>query len=154
MPSHYQNQCWNIVNWTLRNKLQWKFYWNSYIFIQENALENVAWKMAAILSRPQCVNCIMYQPDPRIKDQLKVICKVYNLVPTAAKFCVMWEGLSLRSIIFQNLGQLFSFTEVFHFFLFCRWHSCLEVVLHVKFQNDWVTPESTVNVPRFPEIWV
>ena len=22
-PSHYLNQCWNIVNWTFRNKLQW-----------------------------------------------------------------------------------------------------------------------------------
>ena len=22
-PSHYLNQCWNIVNWTLMNKLQW-----------------------------------------------------------------------------------------------------------------------------------
>ena len=29
---------------------------NSYIFIDENAFENVVWKMAAILSRPQCVN--------------------------------------------------------------------------------------------------
>ena len=26
-----------------------------YIFIQENAFENVVWKMAAILARPQCV---------------------------------------------------------------------------------------------------
>ena len=33
-----------------------KFKWNPYIFIQENAIENVVWKMAAILSRPQCVN--------------------------------------------------------------------------------------------------
>ena len=24
-PSHYPNQCWVIVNWTLRNKLQWNF---------------------------------------------------------------------------------------------------------------------------------
>ena len=32
-----------------------KLYRNSYIFIQENAFENVTWKMAAILSRPQCV---------------------------------------------------------------------------------------------------
>ena len=55
-PSHYQKQWWNIVNWTLRNKLQWNFNRNSYIFIQENAFENVVWKMAAILSRPQCVN--------------------------------------------------------------------------------------------------
>ena len=29
---------------------------NSYIFIHENALENVVRKLAAILSRPQCVN--------------------------------------------------------------------------------------------------
>ena len=24
-PSHHLNQCWNMVNWTLRNKLQWNF---------------------------------------------------------------------------------------------------------------------------------
>ena len=54
-PSHYLNQCWNIVNWTLKNKFQWNLNRNSYNFIQENASENVVWKMAAILSRPQCV---------------------------------------------------------------------------------------------------
>ena len=49
--SHYLNQCWNIVNWTLTNELQWNCNRNSYIFIQENAFENyVVWKMAAILS--------------------------------------------------------------------------------------------------------
>ena len=32
-----------------------KFYLNLYIFIEENAFENVVWKKAAILSRPQCV---------------------------------------------------------------------------------------------------
>ena len=53
-PSHYLNQCWNIVNWALGNKLQWNLNRNLYIFIQENAFENVVWKMAAILSRPQC----------------------------------------------------------------------------------------------------
>ena len=56
MPSHYLNQCWIIVNWTLRNKLQLNFNWNSYIFIQENALDKVVCKMAAILSQPQWVN--------------------------------------------------------------------------------------------------
>ena len=25
MPSHYLNQCWVFVKWTLRNKLQWNF---------------------------------------------------------------------------------------------------------------------------------
>ena len=54
-PSHYLNQCWNIVNWTLRNKLQWNFNRNYNISIQENAFDNVVRKLAAILSRPQWV---------------------------------------------------------------------------------------------------
>ena len=49
--SDYLIQCWNIVNSNPRNKFQW----NSHIFIQENAFENVC-KMAAILPQPQCVN--------------------------------------------------------------------------------------------------
>ena len=40
-PSHYLNQCWNIANWTLEDKLQWNLNENSIIFIQENAIENV-----------------------------------------------------------------------------------------------------------------
>ena len=56
MPSHYLNQCCDIVNMNLRNKLQWNFKWNLYIFIQENPFQNAVWKMAAILSWPQCAN--------------------------------------------------------------------------------------------------
>ena len=63
VPSHYLNQCWNIVNWTLRNKLQWKFNRNSNIFIHENAIESVVCEMASILSQPQCVNgCVITHP--------------------------------------------------------------------------------------------
>ena len=58
MPSHHLNQCWNIVNWTHGNKFQWNLYRTPNISIQENALENVGWKMSAILSWPQCVNPI------------------------------------------------------------------------------------------------
>ena len=54
-PSHYLNQCWNIVNWKLRTKVQWNFNRNSNIFIQENGFESVVCEMAAILSQPQCV---------------------------------------------------------------------------------------------------
>ena len=53
----YLNQCWNISNSNLRNKLQWNHKRNSYIFIQENAFENVC-EMAAILSQPHCDNDI------------------------------------------------------------------------------------------------
>ena len=60
-PSHYYlNQWWNIVNWTLRNKLQWNLNRNSNIFIQENAFGSVVCETAAILSRPQCVNRTRY----------------------------------------------------------------------------------------------
>ena len=43
-----------IIIIIIRNTLPWIFNRNSYIFIQESAFENVVWKMAAILSRPQC----------------------------------------------------------------------------------------------------
>ena len=55
MPSHYLNQCWNIVNWSLGNKLQWNFNRNSNIFSQEKAFENVVCEMASNFSWPQCV---------------------------------------------------------------------------------------------------
>ena len=55
-PNHYLNQCWIIVNWTLRNKLQWNLNRNSNIFIQENAFESVVCETASNLSRSQCVN--------------------------------------------------------------------------------------------------
>ena len=50
-PIHYRNQCWVIVNWTLRSKLQWSFNQNTKLFIHENTSE-----MAAILSRGRWMN--------------------------------------------------------------------------------------------------
>ena len=56
MPSHYLNQCWNIVNLNLRNTFQWILKRNSYIFIHKNPFENVIWKMAVILAQLECVH--------------------------------------------------------------------------------------------------
>ena len=47
---------WDIVNWTLRNKLQWNFNQNTKLFIHENASEKIVCEMAAILSRGRWVN--------------------------------------------------------------------------------------------------
>ena len=47
-PIHYVYQRWNSINWTLGNKLQWNPNRNLYIFIQENARENVVCRIAAI----------------------------------------------------------------------------------------------------------
>ena len=38
-----------IVNWTLKNKLQWNLNHNAFFFIHENASENIVFEMAAIL---------------------------------------------------------------------------------------------------------
>ena len=54
-PSHYLSQCWDSINWTLRNKVQWNFSRNSNIFVEKNALESVC-VIASILSRRQWVN--------------------------------------------------------------------------------------------------
>ena len=51
------------LNWTLRNKLQWNFNRNSYIFIQRNGPENVVFEMAATLSRPRCVKPFSKHPN-------------------------------------------------------------------------------------------
>ena len=46
----FLNQCWIIVNRTLRNKFQRNLNRNSNIFIRENAFESVVCETAAILS--------------------------------------------------------------------------------------------------------
>ena len=50
-PRHYLNRCWHIVNWTLRNKLQWNKNQNTKLFIHENVSEIIVCEIAAILSR-------------------------------------------------------------------------------------------------------
>ena len=45
-----------LFDWTLENKLQWNLNGKLCIFIHEHAFQNVVVKMAAILTRPQCVN--------------------------------------------------------------------------------------------------
>ena len=74
----YEPMCW-----TLRNRIQWNINLNWNIFIQENAFENVVWKMAAILSWPQCVNVPglgRNHNDPgAFYEYWKVICFNLNL---------------------------------------------------------------------------
>ena len=46
-PSHYPNQCWLIVNYSL----QWNSNQNTKVFIHKNAFQYVVSKMVAILFR-------------------------------------------------------------------------------------------------------
>ena len=67
-PSHYLNQCWLIVNWTLRNKLQWNPNQNAKLVIQENASENIVCEKAAILSKGRCLCSIIHKALPAWED--------------------------------------------------------------------------------------
>ena len=84
MPSHYLTQWWDIVDWTRRNKLQRIFNRNSNIFIQENALENIVCKMAAILYPLQCGslwhNYITRAPSFSRNHKTYMISAVYFLI--------------------------------------------------------------------------
>ena len=98
MPSHYLNQCWNIVNWTLGSKLQWNFNRNSNIFIQENAIENIVCEMASILSRPQCVKTALHVLSANIPVDV-IYCQPMN------NFCIGALRCHNGSIG-PNIGQL------------------------------------------------
>ena len=86
MPSHYLNQCWNIVNWTLGNKHQWNFNRNSNIFIEENTFENVVCEMLFISSRPQCVKTRRYPPPIRRQAIIWTNPKILLIGPLETNF--------------------------------------------------------------------
>ena len=97
------NQCWNVVNWTLGNKLQWNFNQNSNICIEKNTLENVVCEMLFISSRPQCVKlyqsemcneycaCIRWSPEQMDGPWL------YNFIKT--QFLCYSSSLYLKSLV-------------------------------------------------------
>ena len=123
-PSHYMNQCWGIVNWTLGNKLQWNFNQNIKLFIHENVSENIVCEMAAILFRWRWVNWAiggnkfqrnLYRNSTISfkKTHLKVLSAkwrpfrlVFNVLPPVrrvGKYCNvllmdMWLGLYLSGL--------------------------------------------------------
>ena len=68
-PSHYLNQSWVIVNWTIGNKLQWNFYQNTKLFLHENVFQNIVCEMAAILSRGGWVKGLSQQCCEMISNE-------------------------------------------------------------------------------------
>ena len=73
------NPCWVIVNWTLRNKLQWNLNQNTKLFIHENAFEIV--KMAAMLSRGRWVKTAKLPSATTIKGNVVWCCRMRWAAP-------------------------------------------------------------------------
>ena len=112
--SHYLNQCWNIVNSHLRNTFQWNLQRNSYHFIQENAFEMVVWNMAAILSRPQCVNKLYSS------DTTNLLKKLTNQIVTMA--CKVSSG---SSTIYWGLHKMANILHLHSKCIFLRGNFCI-----------------------------
>ena len=77
VTSYYLNQWWNII--------------------QENAFENVVWKMAAILSQPQCVKCCL----PPSRYLLKSHCVMQNSVLSGTKPLI--QGIQIAFLDFKGI---------------------------------------------------
>ena len=93
------------------NKLQSNLNRNSNIVIQENAFENVVWKMAVILSRPQCVKVnqwILRQLNQSCAPTVKAVHAIFMFVihPTKYSRTSQWFGKSLlEPIILSKLSH-------------------------------------------------
>ena len=119
MPSPYLNQYWNIVNLNIKNKIPWNIDRNWNIYIQENAFENVVWKIAAFLSRSECVNFnadfarpllkaghgwVIIFPISSVYDYLyKHNLNVFTRSPLPIVFMSCFSALCENSMILDNL---------------------------------------------------
>ena len=79
-PSHYLNQCWVLINWTLRNNHQWNFNQNTKLFIHKNVSENIVCEMVAKLLKVLSLTWYMY---------MSIF--VFNSV-LWVQTCVLWEA--------------------------------------------------------------
>ena len=142
VPSHYLSQCWDIiVNWTLRNILQWNFNQNIKFFLHKNAYENIVCEMAAILSRGRWVNSAVYSENV-------TICRRYWLKPPTDSWSPFQEPF---------LGHNWNLMEILVCshpicnegitIKFCTWHHSYGVVACAKFCSD-ITPCYGVTLKR------
>ena len=92
-PSHYLNQCWVIVNWTLRNKLQCNCNITKIqnFSFAKNASENTVCEKAPILSRGRWVKFPQHNPSHK------------------GFICAFITHLSYR--IYSNHENIWSFTR-------------------------------------------
>ena len=117
-PSHYLNQPWFIVNWDIRNKLQWNFNHNTKLFIHENAHENIDCEIAAILSgRGIWVKGCWFHSSPGSREEKSTAEKRVN---GYSAYHIEYIGGRISDAIFEccfreNIFDWFRFNGIFLF---------------------------------------
>ena len=134
------------VNWTLGNKRQGNLARNLYIFVQENAFEIVAWKMAAFLSRPKCVkvNCLLRAMWHNINTQVCFISELSELL-ACIYLCIyiyMYIYISVSSAAQKIANSL----EVYQSFLYNYVLFKIRRIHYIKYVSSvcqlWVPQDS------------
>ena len=139
LPSHYLNQCWIIVKWTLANKFQWNLSQNTTFFIQENLIENVVCKVASILSQPLCVCLDLCCNLPWFVNQNREIWPQQKFRHAKSLLPLSWHAQIF--IIKTSTRQSWHETEICKNFYFdlsiLYWHTSLCYVFFIPLAMIW-----------------
>ena len=140
-PSHYLNQCWLIINWTLN--------WNSSIFCKGNSFQNAVCKMAAILLWPWCVNSLKpgetYMLHWMGQSLVQVMCYAINWT----KADLLWFpplGTNFNEILNMQkcfLKKIFLKILSTTFYACCQVINVLNMVVGPSEQNLWKSIQKT-----------
>ena len=110
-----------LMTRTPGTKLQWNLKRNWYIFIQENAFENVVCEMAAIFSQPQCVSQLAHLSVSELNHHLFM--KLHDDVIKWKHFPRNWpfvRGIPRSPVNYPHKGQ---WRGALMFSLICVWIS-------------------------------
>ena len=111
-PSHYLDQSWNIVNSNLWNRFQWILKLNSYIFIKENAYENVFCEIAAILSSGRWVK--QQYTSPGVMKCGSALWMLMSRFPNQQAISTCLNNSISTPIASQQLHKIVAFNLITH----------------------------------------
>ena len=107
--SQYLSQCWNIVNCTHGNKLRWKLYRNSNIFVQENEFESVVHEMRLFRLGLNVITAPRYQVISRRNIDVPIFSHVYTVFSgniSFSFFIVISSCLNPHYVTRETIGPL------------------------------------------------
>ena len=144
-PSHYLNQCRNIVNCTFRNKLQWNFNQNSNIFIKKLHLKtsSAKWRLFCL-----CLNeLIWYCFDPMHHGTRYKI----NICQIDVQLTVFEVRLSHNWLSFHNwnsycCSRVQDDNNIWHTTMYRARHTHIHI--YRKISNISLTKSQNLNVSR------
>ena len=119
-PRNYLDQCWNILNLTLRNKLQWNTNRKQCISIQENALENVVCEISPIFSGSMFGWCRWQLLTDEISQGIAALRELEH-----------WGRDKMADILQTTFWNAFPWMEIFEFRLRFHWGLSLRIQLTI-----------------------